>query len=101
MTGDAPSVTALRDAFDRLASGGAVAFEFVQGAKITFQSGSHGGMRRLSNGEFVFEGAKGQWESRARLLDPLTESREAFQYLDYDGAGDVGVVVSTRGDRGF
>lgn len=42
-----------------------------------------------------------QWQSRARLLDPLTRAPGGFQFPGCDRAGDAGVVVFTVPGGGF
>jgi hypothetical protein len=42
----------------------------------------------------VFDGTAEQWETRARLLDPLIDQPgPGISYLDYDGAGDATVIA--------
>ncbi len=101
----AGDVAVLRDAFDRLAGGEpAVAIEGLELAglpSVEFRQGVRGGLHSLVPGRLVFDGDPGQWETRARLLDPLTQSAEGFQYLDYDGDGELGAVVTIYPDGSF
>ena len=101
-TGD---VAVLRDAFDRLAGGDpAVAVEGLELdglSSVEFRQGIRGGLHSPAPGRLVFDGDRGQWETRARLLDPLTQSAGGFQYLDYDGGGELGAVVTTYSDGSF
>jgi hypothetical protein len=104
LSGDGDAVAALRAAFDRLAAGQSEAtFEFVdqQQVSIEFQAGKRGGLRRTSQGRFVFAGTLDQWETRARLLDPLTQEPAGFQYLDDGNFSEIAVVVTTYPDRSF
>lgn len=98
------SVAVLRDAFDRLAAGAPAVIpglDLVGLASMEFRHGRHGGLRLVPRGRLVYEGDREQWVTRARLLDPLTRPDSAFQFLDYDGAGPVGVVVTTYPDGSF
>jgi hypothetical protein len=53
--------------------------------------------RRSQPPGFVRAGDAERWLSRADPLDPLTHSQSgSFQYLDYDGIGDVTVVVECQ-----
>ena len=54
-------------------------------SSVEFRQGIRGGLHSPAPGRLVFDGDRGQWETRARLLDPLTQSAGGFQYLDYDG----------------
>lgn len=89
----------LRDAFDELAGGETVVA--VQGldldglSSIEFRQGTRGGLHSPAPGRLIFDGDRAQWETRARLLDPLTRSANGFQYLDYEGAGELSAVVTT------
>ena len=99
--GTPEAVAGMRDAFDQLAVGqiGSMDFLDLQGP-VVFRTGTHGGVR--ARGEsFVFEGDAEQWTTRARLLDPLTESTQGFQYLDYEAGDGIGAVVSTYADGSF
>jgi hypothetical protein len=102
--GDVASVKSLRGVFDRLAGGQqAIGLDFLTSGDTTveFRDGPRGGMCRVSGSAFVFDGDRSQRASRARLLDPLTRPPAGFQHLDYEGAGEVGVVVTTYPDGGF
>jgi len=95
----AAGVAVLRDAFDQLAGGELVVaiegMELAGLSSIEFCQGVRGGLHSAAPGRLVFDGDRAQWETRARLLDPLTQSAEGFQYLDYEGGGDLGAVVTT------
>ena len=103
--GGAGDVAVLRDAFGRLAAGEpAVAVEGLELAglsSVEFRQGVRGGLHSPAPGRLVFDGDRGQWETRARLLDPLTQSADGFQFLDYDGGGELGAVVTTYPDGRF
>jgi hypothetical protein len=44
----------------------------------------------------IFDGTADQWETRARLLDPLIDQPgSGFQHLDYDRTGDATVIAET------
>jgi hypothetical protein len=44
----------------------------------------------------VFDGTAEQWQTRARLLDPLIDQPgTGYQYLDYDRTGDA-IVIAER-----
>ena len=98
-------VAVLRDAFDQLAGGDAVVA--VEGlvlaglSSIEFRQGTRGGLHSLAPGRLVFDGDPAQWETRARLLDPLTQSAGGFQYLGYEGGGELSAVVTTYPDGSF
>lgn len=98
-------VAVLRDAFDQLAGGETVVsiegLELAGLSSIEFRQGGHGGLRSLAPGQLVFDGDRAQWETRARLLDPLTRSAGGFQYLDYEGGGGLAAVVTTYPDGTF
>lgn len=95
----------LRDAFDRLASGDPVVviegLQLVGLSSVNFRQGRRGGLSSPAPGRLVFDGDRTQWETRARLLDPLTQSAEGFQYLDYEVGGDLAAVVTTYPDGTF
>jgi hypothetical protein len=101
----AGGVVVLRDAFARLAGGEqAVAVEGLEPpglSSVEFRQGIRGGLHSLAPGRLVFDGDRGQWETRACLLDPLALSAGGFQYLDYDGSGELGAVVTTHPDGSF
>lgn len=99
--GTPEAVALMRDAFDQLAAGHSGAMDFLDlQVPVVFQTGTHGGVR--AKGEsFVFEGDAEQWTTRARLLDPLAESTQGFQFLAYDRRGEIGAVVSTYFDGTF
>lgn len=101
LVGDHHAVALLRDAFDGLAAGESPDLAFVCGVPIAFHTGRRGGVQRTGAEVFRYGGTSDQWRDRARLLDLLAEPGEGFQYLDYDGAGEVGVVVSTYPDGSF
>jgi hypothetical protein len=84
-----------------LAAGQDPDVDLVRGVHVRFHRGERAGLRRVGEDVFEFGGSPEQWEARAGLLDPLTESGQGFQYLDYDGVGDVGVVVTTYPDGSF
>lgn len=98
-------VAVLRDAFDQLASGGPVVdiegMELADLSSIEFGLGARGGLYLAAPGRLVFDGDRAQWETRARLLDPLTQSAEGFQYLGYEGGSELGAVVTTCPDGTF
>jgi hypothetical protein len=98
-------VAVLRDAFDQLAGGEPVVaiegMELAGLSSIEFCQGTRGGLRSAAPGWLVFDGDRAQWETRARLLDPLTQSAEGFQYLDYEGGGELVAVVTTYPDGTF
>jgi len=95
----AGGVAVLRDAFDQLAGGAPAVviagLELAGLSSIEFRQGSRGGLRSVAPGHLVFDGDRAQWETRARLLDPLTRSAGGFQYLDYESGGDLNAVVTT------
>jgi hypothetical protein len=101
----ADGVAVLRDAFDRLASGDAAVviegLELVGLSSVEFRQGRGGGLWSPAPGRLVFDGDHAQWETRARLLDPLTGPGEGFQYLDYEVGGDLTAVVTTYPDGTF
>jgi hypothetical protein len=103
--GGPADVAVLRDAFDQLAAGDpAVVVEGLELAalsSIEFRQGTRGGQCALAPGRLVFDGDRDQWETRARLLDPLTQPARGFQYLDYEPGGELGVVVTTYPDGSF
>ena len=98
-------VAVLRDAFDQLARGEpAVAVEGLELAglsSVEFRQGVHGGLYSPAPGRLVFDGDRAQWQTRARLLDPLTQPGAGFQYLDYEGGGELSAVVTTYPDGSF
>jgi hypothetical protein len=100
IAGDPVSVGLLRDAFDVLAAGGVPDFGFLQGASLGIDLAAHGGVRQLGEDHFVLCGDTEQWDTWARLLDPLTGEGEGWQYLDYHGqcAGDITIIVTTCAD---
>jgi hypothetical protein len=100
--GDFGSVALLREAFERLAASSVPEFDFLSpdSTPVRFELGKPSGMR-LEEDALVYGGSPEQWETRARLLDPLTQQKEGFQYLDYDGIGPVAVVVTTYPDGSF
>lgn len=95
----------LRDAFDQLAGGEPVVdiegLELAGLSSIEFRQGTRGGLYLAAPGRLVFDGDRAQWETRARLLDPLAQSAEGFQYLDYEGGSELGAVVTTYPDGTF
>jgi hypothetical protein len=95
----------LRGAFDRLAGGDQTVavdgLELAGVSSIEFRQGTRGGLRSPAPGRLVFDGDRDQWEIRARLLDPLTQSAAGFQYLDYEPGGDLSAVVTTYPDGSF
>jgi hypothetical protein len=99
-------VAVLRDAFDLLAGGMVVAVEGLELAglsSVEFRQGTRGGLHSPAPGRLIFDGDRAQWETRARLLDPLTRSAGGFQYLDtadYEGRG-LSAVVTTYPDGSF
>jgi len=98
------SVAVLRDAFDRLAAGAAAVIpglELVGLASMEFRHDKRGGLHPARRGRLVYEGDSEQWVTRARLLDPLIGPDCAFQFLDHNGAGPVGAVVTTYPDGSF
>jgi hypothetical protein len=101
----AAGVAVLRDAFDRLAGGEPVVavegMELAGLSSIVFRQGTRGGLYSAAPGRLVFDGDRAQWETRARLLDPLAQSAEGFQYLDYGGSSELGAVVTTYPGGGF
>lgn len=101
----AEGVAVLRNAFDQLAGGELVVaiegMELDGLSSIEFRQGARGGLHSAAPGRLVFDGDRVQWETRARLLDPLTQSAEGFQYLDYEGGSDLGAVVTTYPDGTF
>jgi hypothetical protein len=46
----------------------------------------------------IFDGNRDHWETHARWLGPLTQSAAGFQYLDCEGGGELGAVVTTYPD---
>jgi|GraSoi2013_100cm_1033763.scaffolds.fasta_scaffold108495_2 hypothetical protein len=101
----AAGVAMLRDAFDQLAGGEPVVaiedMELIGLSSIEFRQGVRGGLHSAVPGRLVFDGDRAQWETRARLLDPLAQSAEGFQYLDYEGGSELGAVVTTYPGGGF
>jgi hypothetical protein len=100
-------VAVLRDAFDLLAGGGMVVavegLELAGLSSVEFRQGTRGGLHSPAPGRLIFDGDRAQWETRARLLDPLTRSAGGFQYLDtadYEGRG-LSAVVTTYPDGSF
>ena len=75
--------------------------ELVGLSSIEFRQGRHGGLRLAAQGRRGFDGDRTQWETRARLLDPLARSAEGFQYLDDEAAGGLIAVVTTHPHGGF
>jgi hypothetical protein len=71
-------VAVLRDVFGQLAGGGTVVavegLELAGLSSIEFRQGTRGGLHSPAPGRLVFDGDRAQWETRARLLDPLTRS---------------------------
>jgi hypothetical protein len=55
----------------------------------------------VAPGRLVFDRDRAQWETRARLMDPVAQSAEGFQYLDYGGGSELGAVVTTYPDGSF
>jgi len=98
-------VAVLRDAFYQLAGGEPAmaieGLELVGLFSIEFRQGTRGGLHSPAPGRLVFDGDRAQWETRARLLDPLTQPAGGFQYLDYEGGGELGAVVTTYPDGSF
>jgi hypothetical protein len=102
--GDSASVALLHAVFEQLAAGRLEAdLDFLTFDQIfvDFRCDARGGMSRTSPSAFAFDGDPSQWVSRAGLLAPLTEPPPGFQDLDYEGAGELAVVVTTYGDGGF
>jgi len=52
-------------------------------------------------GRLIFDGNRDHWRTCARLLGPLTRSAEGFQYLDCEGGGELGAVVTIHLDGSF
>jgi hypothetical protein len=99
--GTAEAVALIRDAFDHLAAGHSGSMDFLDlQVPVVFRTGTRGGVRAKDEA-FGFEGDAEQWTSRARLLDPLTESTQGFQYLDCEARDGIGAVVSTYSDGSF
>ena len=60
-----------------------------------------GPLQRTGAEVFRYGGTSDQFRDRARLLNVLAEPGEGFQYLDYDGAGEVGVVTHPEGRSNY
>ena len=101
----AGGVAVLRNAFDQLAGGEPVvaieSMEVASLSSIEFRQGARGGLHSAAPGRLVFDGGRAQWETRGRLLAPLTQSAEGLQYLDYEGGSEMGAVVTTYPDGTF
>jgi hypothetical protein len=98
--GTPTAIAILRDAFDQLATGEPATIPALrmQGLLLTFEHGTHGGLHATAPGKLTYHGDAGQWTSRARLLDPLTQPPSGFQYLDFDAADEIIAVVTTNAD---
>ena len=106
LAGSAAGMTLLRAACQRLAADAdtlslgdidGVRLECV--ADIQLRRGQRPGRPQLIGRHspvVVFDCTAEQWETRARLLDPLIKQPgTGFQYLDHDSTGDATVVAET------
>jgi hypothetical protein len=106
LAGSVAGMTLLRAACERLAAGAeAIALGDLDGvqldsiAEVHLRRGRHPGRLQLTGRcrpVVVFDGTTEQWETRARLLDPLIDQPgTGFQYLDYGSTGDATVIAET------
>ena len=82
-----------------LQDGAGVRLRGIDGVWLLHQGGDFRLRRVGRRGQpsgFIWAGDAERWRSRAELMDPLVHGQSGFQYLDYDGAGDVTVVVECR-----
>lgn len=102
--GSTAGLALLRAACERLAAGAAaIVLADLDGveldcvAEVHLRRGRRPGRLHLDRRRrpvVVFDGTADQWETRARLLDPLIDQPgPGFQYLDYDNAGDATVIA--------
>lgn len=93
----------LRAAREGLAAAGEITLADHDGVELGRLAEVHlrcrprpGGLRLVGQRRHVavFDGTGKQWQTRARLLDPLIDQPDTgLQYLDYDNAGDATVIT--------
>ncbi len=101
---DTTGVTELRDLCARLAHDEYTATlrsaKLIGFSALQFRRGIHGALHWAAPSELIFDGDREQWETRSRLLDPLT-GKTGFQFLDYDATGEIEIVVTTSPNGSF
>lgn len=108
LAGPAAGLMLLRAACERLAAGAdAIALADLDSVGLNGVVEVHlrcrprpGGLRLIGQCRHIvaFDGTAEQWQTRARLLDPLIDQPgTGYQYLDYDRAGDATVIAERTG----